>query len=157
MKGAMGTDQGRCPIDYALAIFGDRWTLLVVRDLLFKGKCHFGEIIASEEGIASNILAARLKKLETHGLISREIDPVNRKQVVYRLTDKGLALAPVLIEIVRWSGAHDPDTAAPKAFLRRAAKDREALIKETIAAAKSRAGAGRAAVATSRPRRRSRE
>lgn len=132
----MGTGPGRCPIDYALEIFGDRWTLLVVRDLLFRGKCHYSEMIDSEEGIASNILASRLKKLEAHGLISRETDPVNRRQVIYRLTDKGLALAPVLIEIVRWSGAHDPETAAPKAFLRRAAKDREALIRETIAAAK---------------------
>ena len=130
------SDPGRCPIDYALEIFGDRWTLLVVRDLMFRGKCHFGEFIESPEGIASNILTARLKKLEAHGLVARELDPENRKRVTYRLTDKGLALAPVMIEIVRWSGAHDPDTAAPKAFLRRAAKDREGLIKETIAAAK---------------------
>lgn len=127
---------GRCPIDHALAIFGDRWTLLVIRDLMFRGKCHYSEMIASPEGIASNVLAARLKKLEAHGLISRHADPENRKQIVYRLTDKGLALAPVLVEIVRWSGAHDPGTAAPKAFLRRAARDREALIRETIAAAK---------------------
>ena len=133
---AKSSDPGRCPIDYALEIFGDRWTLLVVRDLMFRGKCHFGEFIESPEGIASNILTARLKKLEAHGLVARELDPENRKRVTYRLTDKGLALAPVMIEIVRWSGAHDPDTAAPKAFLRRAAKDREGLIKETIAAAK---------------------
>jgi DNA-binding HxlR family transcriptional regulator len=133
---AKSGDPGRCPIDYALEIFGDRWTLLVVRDLMFRGKCHFGEFIESPEGIASNILTSRLKKLEAHRLVARETDPENRKRVIYRLTDKGLALAPVMIEIVRWSGAHDPDTAAPKAFLRRAAKDREGLIKETIAAAK---------------------
>lgn len=127
-----------CPIDYALDVFGDRWTLLVIRDLLFDGKCHFREMIGSPEGIASNILAARLKKLEAQGLVSRQRDRANRKQIVYELTDKGLDLAPMLIEMVRWSGRHDTRTAAPKAFLRRADRDREALIKETMSAVRQR-------------------
>jgi len=79
-------DPCRCPIDFALDIFGDRWTLLVIRDLVFGGKRHFHELIESPEGIASNILAARLKKLEASGLISRHPDPENRRQVVYELT-----------------------------------------------------------------------
>lgn len=131
---------GNCPIDYALAVFGDRWTLLVIRDLLFLGKRHFREIIESPEGMASNILAARLQKLESHGLIVRYRDPENRKQVIYELTQKGLDLAPMLIEVIRWSGAYDPDTAAPRPFLERARRDRHGLIKEIVAAAKSRTG-----------------
>ena len=93
-----------CPIDYALDLFGDRWTLLVIRDLLFVGKRHFKELMESPERIASNILTARLKKLEERGLIERCADPDNRKQVIYTLTDKGRDLTPVLVELVRWGG-----------------------------------------------------
>jgi DNA-binding HxlR family transcriptional regulator len=123
-----------CPIDYALDIFGDRWTLLVIRDLVFGGKRYFREFIESPEGIATNILATRLKKLEARGVISRRADPENRKQVVYELTDKGVDLIPVLLEIVRWGGRHDPDTAAPKAFVARVERDRAGLIREVSAA-----------------------
>jgi DNA-binding HxlR family transcriptional regulator len=119
-----------CPIDYALDIFGDRWTLLVIRDLVFGGKRHFREFIESPEGIASNILASRLKKLEHRGVISRRADPENRKQVVYELTEKGADLIPILLEIVRWGGTYDPDTAAPAAFVARIESDRAALIHE---------------------------
>jgi DNA-binding HxlR family transcriptional regulator len=128
----------RCPIDYSLDIFGDRWTLLVIRDLLFRGKRHFRDFSESPEGIASNILAARLKKLETSGLISRYPDPDNRRQVVYELTDKGIDLMPVLIEIVLWGAKHQIVTAAPKNALRRMRKDRDGFVRETTAALKAR-------------------
>jgi DNA-binding HxlR family transcriptional regulator len=127
-----------CPIDFALGIFGDRWTLLVIRDLLFFGKRHFHEIIASQEGIASNILAARLRKLEREGVVSRTADPKNRKQVIYELTAKGLDLLPILLETIRWSGKHDPHTAAPRPFLRRLEKDRKRLIVEIMRALRER-------------------
>lgn len=122
-----------CPIDYALDIFGDRWTLLVIRDLVFAGKRHFREFIESPEGIASNILASRLKKLEKRGLILRRSDPDNRKQVVYELTEKGVDLIPILLEIIRWGGTHDGNTAAPKAFIERVESDRAGLIREMTA------------------------
>jgi len=127
-----------CPIDYALDIFGDRWTLLVIRDLVFGGKRHFREFIESPEGIASNILASRLKKLEQRGVISRRADPENRKQVVYELTEKGVDLIPVLLEIVRWGGTHDPDTAAPAAFVARVERDRAGLIRDVTEALRHR-------------------
>ncbi len=127
-----------CPIDFALGIFGDRWTLLVIRDLLFHGKRRFGELIASQEGIASNILSARLKKLDRQGLISRKMDTSDRRQAIYELTEKGLGLVPVLIEVIQWSGKYDPDSAAPKSFLKRAARDREQLAGEIRATAKQR-------------------
>jgi DNA-binding HxlR family transcriptional regulator len=119
-----------CPIDYALDLFGDRWTLLVIRDLLFVGKRHFKELMESPERIASNILTARLKKLEARGLIERHPDPDNRKQVIYTLTDKGRDLIPVLVEVVRWGGRHDPNTLVPKNVVARFARDNESLLAE---------------------------
>jgi DNA-binding HxlR family transcriptional regulator len=117
-----------CPIDYALDFFGDRWTLLVIRDLLFAGKRHFKEMMESPERIASNILTARLKKLEERGLIERSPDPDNRKQVIYTLTDKGRDLTPVLVEMVRWGGRYDPNSLCPKSVVTRFTRDNERLL-----------------------------
>lgn len=122
-----------CPIDYALEIFGDRWSLIVMRDLLVRRKRRFGEMMDSDEGIATNILAARLRKLEDWGLIARKPDPTNGRQVVYALTAKGIDLAPVLVEIAIWSAKHDPNTKVNAAFIRRARRDRAALAAETVA------------------------
>lgn len=132
-----GRRRSTCPIDYALEIFGDRWTLLVVRDLLFEGKRHFREFLESPEGIATNVLSERLRRLEAWGLLSRQEDPENRRQVVYRLTDKGIDLTPALLEIVRWSGKYDAETGAPAAFLRRIDKDREGLAADIMARARA--------------------
>ena len=123
-----------CPIDFALDLFGDRWTLLVIRDLLFVGKRHFKELMESPERIASNILTARLKKLEERGLIERCADPDNRKQVIYTLTDKGRDLAPVLVEMVRWGGRHDPDTLVPKSVVTCFTRDNDRLLADLRAA-----------------------
>jgi DNA-binding HxlR family transcriptional regulator len=129
---------GRCPIDFALDVFGDRWTLLVIRDLVFGGKRHFRELIQSPEGIATNILAARLKKLEASGIISRHPDPENRRQVVYELTEKGLDLLPILIETVLWGAKHDPKTGAPKSTISRMRNNRDEVVNEIAAALKQR-------------------
>jgi DNA-binding HxlR family transcriptional regulator len=123
-----------CPIDYALDFFGDRWTLLVIRDLLFAGKRHFKELMESPERIASNILTARLKKLEERGLIERQGDPDNRKQVIYTLTEKGRDLTPVLVELVRWGGRHDPNSLCPKSVVARFTRDNDRLIADMRAA-----------------------
>jgi DNA-binding HxlR family transcriptional regulator len=117
-----------CPINYALGIFGDSWTLLVLRDLLLKNRRHFRELLAAEEGIATNILADRLKRLEAHGVITREVDPADRRQVVYRATKKGIALVPVLLEITAWGAQHDERTAAPSSFVRTFKADRAGMI-----------------------------
>ena len=129
---------GRCPIDFALDVFGDRWTLLVIRDLVFGGKRHFRELIQSPEGIATNILAARLKKLEASGIISRHPDPENRRQVVYELTEKGLDLLPILIETVLWGAKYDPKTGAPKSTISRMRNNRDEVVNEIAAALKQR-------------------
>lgn len=124
--------RSHCPISYALDIVGDRWTLLVLRDLIIVGKRHFKEFLASEEGIASNILTARLKLLEACGIVSRRPDPDNARQVIYEPTAKGLDLLPAMLELARWGGTYDSKTAAPKALLRRIEKDRDSVVREIL-------------------------
>ena len=97
-----------CPVSLGLDIFGDRWTLLIVRDLMFGGKRHFREMLGSEEGISSNILADRLQTLLAEGIVTKTEDPTHRQKVVYRLTEKGIDLLPVLMQISRWSHKYRP-------------------------------------------------
>ena len=97
-----------CPISLALEVFGDRWTLLIIRDLMFAGKRHFRELLHSDERIASNILADRLNMLVEQGVVTRSGDPSHRQKAVYRLTKKGIDLLPVLAQIGIWSRRHEP-------------------------------------------------
>jgi DNA-binding HxlR family transcriptional regulator len=117
-----------CPISFALGIFGDRWTLLVLRDLILKGRRRYGELLAAEEGIATNILTDRLRRLEDKGLIVREADERDRRQYVYRPTRTAVELIPMLVEIVVWGARSDPDTRVPASFIERFEEDRDALI-----------------------------
>lgn len=116
-----------CPICYALDVFGDRWTLLILRDLLLHGKERYRDFLASDEGIASNILSDRLRRLEAGGIILREPDPGDRRQLIYRATDKGRTLIPVLLEIAAWGASNDPSTAAPPGFVESFYAHREAF------------------------------
>lgn len=127
MSKSLATPRSHCPISYALDIVGDRWTLLVLCDLLIKHKRHFHQL-AAEEKIAPNILTDRLRVLQECGLITRRGDPDNARQVIYAPTDKGLDLLPVLFELVRWGAMHDPKTAAPKGTVERIAKQRDGMI-----------------------------
>ena len=99
-----------CPINLGLEIFGDSWTLLVLRDLMFGGKRHFRELLQSDEGISSNILADRLKRLISHGILTKTDDPTHKQKAIYSLTDRGVALLPVLLQIGAWSRAHLAET-----------------------------------------------
>lgn len=103
--------RSRCPINLSLEVFGDKWTLLIVRDLMFAGKRHFRELLQSEEGIASNILADRLKMLVDAGIITRGGDPTHKQKALYSLTERGIALLPILAQIGIWGRAHQPVTA----------------------------------------------
>ena len=91
-----------CPISLSLEIFGDAWTLLVLRDMMFGGKRHFREILQSDERISSNILSDRLKVLVENGLITKADDPTHRQKAIYSLTEKGIALLPILAQIGMW-------------------------------------------------------
>ena len=123
-------DKSSCPISYSLDIFGDRWTLLVLRDLVLHGKTRFAEMQSSDEGIASNILADRLQRLECMGLIERLPDPDDRRQKVCNVTDKGLTLTPILLEIAAWGARNDPATGAPSGFADAFYADREAYYRD---------------------------
>lgn len=125
-----------CPIGFALDIFGDKWTLLIVRDLLFFGKVSYGDFLNSEEGIATNILADRLETLERVGIVKKRDDTANKTKFIYSLTTKGIDLLPALIEIIIWSAKYDPKTGAPKEFVAQAKNNREKLIKQIRAALK---------------------
>ena len=116
-----------CPTNFALQAFGDSWSLLVVRDLMFKGKRSFAEFAASEEDIATNILTDRLRALERSAIIRR--DGAGRA-TRYSLTAKGIDLLPVMIELIVWSARYDARSATPAAFVRRAMRKRTELIAE---------------------------
>ena len=117
-----------CPINLTLEQLGDRWSLIVIRDVMFGNRRTFGELLAgSEEGIASNILADRLRKLEAAGIVDRRADPSDARRLIYRLSAKGIDLAPVLVELVLWSARHEA-TDAPAPVLRAMRSDREAFI-----------------------------
>ena len=100
-----------CPISFALDLFGDRWSLLVVRDLGLKGKRSFSELAASDEGVATNVLSDRLARLEEAGIILKSRDPNDGRRYVYRLSEAGKDLIPVMVELIVWSAAHDDATA----------------------------------------------
>ncbi len=99
--------RSHCAVNYGVEIFGDRWSLLIVRDIVFDGKKTYGEFLKSEEGIATNVLASRLASLEEQGILSRSPNPDDGRKDFYTLTEKGLDLIPILLNIVLWSAQHD--------------------------------------------------
>lgn len=116
-----------CPISTALELVGDPWSLLIVRDLLFKKLRTFKEFASAGEGIASNILTERLLRLETHGIVTKRIDAADQRRYVYRLTQKGFDLAPVLMELVVWAAKHE-QTEAPEPIVREMRTRRRQLL-----------------------------
>jgi DNA-binding HxlR family transcriptional regulator len=106
-------DRSPCPVAVTLDILGDKWTLLVVRDL-FRGLKRYGEFLESPEGIPTNILADRLKRLEKYGVIEKKAYQDNPPRYEYGLTKKGLALGPVLKSIITWANDYIPGTMVPK-------------------------------------------
>ena len=116
-----------CPISIALETLGDAWSLLIVRDLMFKERQTYNEFLQGGEGIASNILADRLRKLEATGIVEKQRDSLDARRFVYRLSAKGLDLAPVLVELVIWSARHE-QTDAPAAVVRAMRTNRRAFI-----------------------------
>jgi DNA-binding HxlR family transcriptional regulator len=107
-------------------ILGDRWSLLIIRDMMLRGFRSYKEFLESYEGIATNILADRLQKLVAHGIITTEQDPSDGRKLFYLLTVKGLDLAPVLTEMVLWAAAHE-DT-GNQALIRQIEKDKQQFL-----------------------------
>ncbi len=96
-----------CPLNASVEMLGDRWSLLIIRDMMLRGSKSFNEFLHCYEGIATNILADRLKKLVGHGILETEPDPEDGRKLIYRLTEKGIDLAPVMTEMVLWAAAHE--------------------------------------------------
>ena len=100
----------QCPIRYGVGVFGDRWSLLIIRDMMFRGSTRFQDFLNASEGIATNVLSDRLSRLEAQQIISRRKDPDNGRQVLYELTEKGRDLLPVLLAVIGWAEKYDPET-----------------------------------------------
>jgi DNA-binding HxlR family transcriptional regulator len=124
------TRRSGCPVNVALEIFGDRWSLLVIRDLMVRGYRTFKEFQEAGEGIATNTLADRLKKLEAAGILEAEAQETDRRRIHYRLTEKGIDLAPVMLELLVWATRHE-ETGASCAVIDAMEKDRKQVLAET--------------------------
>ena len=107
----MDEPRSGCPINLAVEVLGDKWSLVVIRDMMFGNRRHFRELLHnSEEGIASNILAARLQRLTEQGLVSRAADPSHKQKVIYSLTEPAIQLVPVIVHLGAWGRRHLPVT-----------------------------------------------
>lgn len=127
--------KSHCPVNYALEAIGDTWSLLIVRDIAFWGKRTFREFLKSEESISSNILVARLENMERKGIISKSPHPTDGRKEVYSLTEKGVDLVPILLEMSGWSEKYDAETTAPREYVTAARADRTkmfAIAQETV-------------------------
>lgn len=132
MKKKKLTFRSECPISTALDIFGDKWSLLIIRDMMFKGKNTYGDFLESEEKIATNILADRLALLECGGLISKHKHPDSKAKVLYKHTLKGIDLIPALLEIIAWSEKYHDVHPYAKEFAKLLKKDKEGVIKGLV-------------------------
>ncbi len=125
----MDKKRSDCPVSCSLEIFGDRWSLLIIRDIMLRGKVSYSEFLASEEKIASNILVNRLNVLEAENILFKEVSTLNKSKFVYSLTQKGVDLLPIVIEIMDWGAKYN--TNCPRKELgKKIKKDKAGVIKE---------------------------
>ena len=123
--------RSECPISCSLDIFGDKWSLLIIRDMMFANKSTYGDFLKSEEKIATNILASRLQSLEENKLIEKLEHPDSKAKILYRLTQKSIDLLPIIVEIHIWAEKHFDIPADIKAMIKEAKKDKDEFIKTT--------------------------
>jgi DNA-binding HxlR family transcriptional regulator len=122
--------RSECPISSLLDIVGDKWSLLIIRDLIFSGKESYGDFLKSDEKIATNILADRLEMLEMAGMITKKEHPENKVKYIYRLTRQGIDLLPILLEMVLWSDKYLAISAQSKELAKQLRKNKEAVTKQ---------------------------
>jgi DNA-binding HxlR family transcriptional regulator len=115
-----------CPLNASIEMLGDRWSLLIIRDMMLRGSRTFKEFLGSYEKIATNILADRLRRLESSGIITTQPDPTDGRKLIYLLTPKGIDLAPVLTEMVLWAATHERTD--NQALVREMQKDKQAFL-----------------------------
>lgn len=121
-----------CPVSCSLDVWGDKWSLLIIRDLMNAKQCTYGDFLKSPEGIATNILASRLLALEENGVIEKLSHPDSKAKVLYKLTSKGIDLLPLLIEIGIWSEKYYDIDKVKKAEIKEVKKNKEEYIKTKI-------------------------
>ena len=126
MPGQRPKRRSECPLNASVEMLGDRWSLLIIRDMMLRGFRTYKDFMECYEGIATNILADRLRKLVAYGIITSEPDPSDGRKVIYSLTAKGIDLAPVLTEMVLWAAAHE-DT-GNQALVRLMRADKEKFL-----------------------------
>lgn len=127
----MDKNKGRsdCPISCSLDVFGDKWSLLIIRDIMLRGKLSFSEFLASEEKIATNILVSRLNTLEAEKILVKEVSPDNKSKYLYSLTRKGADLLPIIIEIMDWGAKYNAN--CPRRELgKKIKKDKARVVRE---------------------------
>lgn len=125
-----------CPISTALDIFGDKWSLLIVRDMVFKSLSTYGDFLNGGEKIATNILADRLTMLEAGGIIAKQKHPESKAKILYTLTSKGIDLVPALVEIIAWSEKYHEVHPQAKQFAKQLRKDKVAVVKQILSGLK---------------------
>lgn len=108
----MSRFRSHCPVNFALEFIGDKWSLLILRDLIFRGKKTYNQFLSSEEGFATNILSTRLLELEEKGILLKSKDPEDARKSLYQLTEMGLDLIPIIFEMILWSARYDPKSEA---------------------------------------------
>ncbi|GMM84881.1 winged helix-turn-helix transcriptional regulator [Pseudoalteromonas sp. MTN2-4] len=118
-----------CPISKVLDLVGDKWSLLILRDMLFFGKEIYSDLQNSDEKMATNILSTRLEKLEQEGLISKRASEQDKRKKLYKLTEKGIDMLPILLDMIVWSTKYAPDTEVPEGLVEKLKQDRESVIK----------------------------
>lgn len=121
-----------CAVSQSLDVFGDKWSLLIIRDLVYFGKETYGDLLKMDEGIATNVLADRLVVLEKEGLITKEIFVGSKSKFKYKLTQKGIDLYPIIVEILLWGGKYCEVMSEQKAFAKMTKQKREAFTKDVM-------------------------
>lgn len=124
--------RSECPISSSLDIFGDKWSLLIVRDLMLHKSRTYGDFAKSAENIATNILANRLQLLENHRIIIKLPYPGNKVKGLYKLSPKGIALIPALIELALWGGEYIPNANARSPFLQSVKRSKSKFVKKVM-------------------------
>ncbi|WDF57268.1 winged helix-turn-helix transcriptional regulator [Mucilaginibacter sp. KACC 22063] len=120
--------RSECPISFSLDYIGDKWILLILRDLIFTNKCSYGDFLTSDEKIATNILADRLKLLEANEFIKSEVSPEKKNKFIYSLTEKGIDLIPAIVELMIWGSKYNPPGA--KEVIKKIKTDKEGTIRQ---------------------------
>jgi len=121
-----------CPVRFGMSQFGDKWSFLIIRDLMFKGRNYYHEFMEAGEGISTNVLATRLADLESNGIVSKSKDPAKGSRFIYSLTQKGIELMPMMLAMMDWSEKYDAETEVPREFIQKLRNNPDKLQEELI-------------------------